>query len=62
MKLSELIAQLLKIYEVHGDMDVAIIRSGNIFEEIELFVDFNSVEAVEDNEAFLWLEAYKHGE
>ena len=62
MKLSDLVAQLLEIYEAYGDMDIAVIRNGNIYEEIELFLDFNSVEAIDNNGAFLWLEAYKHGE
>ena len=48
MKLSELIKQLTENYELDGDRDVAIIRAGHIFNEIELY----------DDGITLWLEAY----
>lgn len=59
MKLSELIAQLTEVYETNGDMNVAIIRSGSIYREIELYVDND---CLSDNKPFMWLEAYKPNE
>lgn len=59
MKLSELIAQLTEVYETNGDMNVAIIRSGYIYREIEIYVDND---CLNNNKPFMWLEAYKSNE
>ena len=59
MKLSELIEQLKEVYNNEGEMNVAIIRAGIIYKEIEIYVDNDYLS---DYKSFMWLEAYKPDE
>ncbi len=51
MKLENLIKYLTDIYNENGNLDVAIIREGEIFSEIELYVT--------PDDGNLYIEAYK---
>ena len=59
MKLSKLISILTEAYNRDGEMNVAIIRDGIIYNAIELYVDNDYLE---NYKSFMWLEAYKPDE
>lgn len=54
MKLENLIKYLTDVYNENGNLDVAIMREGEIFSEIELYTT--------PDDGILYIEAYKKEE